>query len=210
METFSLRGGMRAGWVHSSWPLARLSVSPDRIYVEGLFVGRYEFGPTEVVALEPVGLHPLLGGGVRILHTRPDYPRSIVFGGGGSSQALVDRIRQAGFIPSASSAMLPPGRGIAVRWWVLLLAIALWNVLFLLDGFYVGGPRRSPGPLTFCALALVFLGTLAVKESEEVQAVVLRPGRSVGEIGPFLSLLQIVSGLMLLLMGVFAMSGVAG
>ena len=192
---------MRAGWVHASWPFARLSVSPNLLSVEGLLLGKYEFAPHDIVSLEPFGVHPLLGGGVRVVHIRPDYPRSIVFAGGSNSHTLIERIRHAGFHPAASAAMLPSRSGIAVHWWVPVLAVLLWNCLFLLDVFYVGGPRRSPGPFTLCALAILFLGAVAVRTSETVQAVVLKPGRSVGEISPLLSLLQLVSGFMLLIMG---------
>jgi hypothetical protein len=161
-------------------------------------IGNYVFGPNDVVAIEAQG-SVLLGGGVRIVHTKPEYPRGIVFSPIGSSRALVDRIREAGFVPTAPAVAMPLRRGIPVHWWVLLTATVLWNALLLLDRAVSGHSRQGLGPLGLLALGLLFAGCLAIRRSAPVQALILKPGRSVGELKPILTLLQVISGLLLVI-----------
>jgi hypothetical protein len=198
---FEVRGGARAGWVNVSGPLAKLTVSPERLVLTAPLLGHYELSPGEVAALEPYGWLPLLGRGLRLIHTRADYPERLIFWCFGSPERLANRIHAAGFLEAASSAMIVRRAGIAVRPAALITVVAAWNALFFLDGFLPWNAPRKPGPFVLLALALAFGGASAVKHSAAVQQLVLKPGRAVGEIRGFLSLLQFVTGVMLVIMG---------
>ena len=75
--------------------------------------------------------------------------------------------------------------------------IVVWNVLFVLDGFVPWKEPKVPGLFVQLALGLAFSVAVVTQRSTTMQYWVLRPGRSVGEIRPFLLLLQIVSGFLL-------------
>src|SRR4051812_83748 len=94
-----VRGGAHIGWTHASWPLATLSITEGRLLLSVLLLGTYTFEPAEVIALERQGTVPFFTTGVRIVHSRLDIPRIIVFSGGGDPEKLTDRIRLAGFQP---------------------------------------------------------------------------------------------------------------
>ena len=89
---------------------------------------------------------------------------------------------------------------------MLVVAIIVWNALLLADGFVVWRAPKAPGPLTFLALVLLLLGASSIKVSSAARRWVLKPGRSVEEIAGILSLLQLLAGLMLAVLGVLAVA----
>ncbi|MCL1960470.1 MAG: hypothetical protein FWG56_01520 [Desulfovibrionaceae bacterium] len=57
-----------------------------------------------MTAVEPVGWIPVLSTGIRIHHTRRDYPACIIFYSGGRREKLLDAVRAAGFTIGAPAA----------------------------------------------------------------------------------------------------------
>ena len=94
----------------------------------------------------------------------------------------------------------------AFRWQTVIVALLVWNGLFLLD--MVSGRKFTaiPGPFFLLALGLVSVATLAALSVPAFQRIVLKPGRRVGEIRPLLLLLLLVSTLMLVVMTVINFS----
>jgi hypothetical protein len=201
--SLSVTGGLRVGWLHASWPLARLTATERSLSVSALILGGYEFTPDQVVALEPHGVIPVVGRGIRLVHSRADYPPHIVFWWGGDPERLIARIqREAGFLPRSTIAVAPPARdGPPVRLRAIVAAVATWLVLGMLGGLARHEGASPPGPFPFLLLASVFLGAAAIRRSAAVRAWVLKPDRSIGEIQAVLTLLQLLSGFLLLVLG---------
>lgn len=138
----------RIGWVNATWPFAALSVREEALTVNVGILGRYTFRRDQVVSIDSyVGMIPLLGGGIRIEHTVAEYPRRIVFWCLGPPRSLIKRIHQVGFIPEGQLQGVPCRRGIPARWQTLVIGIALWNLLLLLDEVrstgYMARSRRT-------------------------------------------------------------------
>jgi len=188
----SQRGGAQVGWLNASWPLASIQITPGSLTVSVL--GDYVFAPADVHAIESVGSIPLLSTGIRIHHTRPDYPEKIVFYGMGRDR-LVQAASAAGF--RVGEPHLQTKRGFPVRFSAVVAALLLWNGLFLLDtgGHPFGGPRK-PGLLVFVALALFCAIATLVPRSPRLQQLILREGRHIGEIRGFLRFTQFIAGAM--------------
>jgi hypothetical protein len=201
--SISVRGGLRVGWLHASWPLARLTASERCLSVSALMLGGYDFTPDQMIALEPHGNVPVIGHGIRLRHSRPDYPRRIVFWCAGSPEQLIARIqREAGFLPRSPGAAAPAmPTGTPVRLRAVVVAAAAWMLLGLLGGLTRRMGAPPPGPFPFLLLGSVFLGAAAIRRSPDLQTWVLKPGRSVGEIRAVLSVLQLVSGILLMVLG---------
>jgi len=201
--SISVRGGLRVGWLHASWPLARLTASERRLSVSTLLLGGYDFTPDQMIALEPHGNVPVIGRGIRLRHSRPDYPRRIVFWCAGSPRQLIGRIqREAGFVPRSPRATEPATpTGAPVRPRAIVVAIAAWLLLGLLGGLTPSMGAPPPGPFPFLLVGSVFLCAAAIQRSPGLQAWVLKPGRAVGEIRAVLSVLQLVSGILLVVLG---------
>lgn len=191
------RGGGSAGWVNASWPFARLHATADRLSLEIATIGTYVFSTGQVTALEPYGWIPILYRGLRIVHTRDDYPRKLVFWCFGPPSRLIESIRGVGFREAGDPSAVPRSSGIPWRWSAIATVLVVWNGLFLLDGPpFQRGPHII-GPFSLLALALLFAVSLAASRSIPLQRFLLRPGHHFGEIAPVLALLRFVTGFLL-------------
>lgn len=199
-QAFTITGGARIGWINATWPLARLSATRDTLTVSASLLGSYSFAPDQVSAVERYGVIPVLGCGVRIHHCRTDYPQRIVFWCLGNPERVLHRIREAGFLPTAPSYAIPQRRGIPLRWSAILFAVAVWNALLWIESTRSAGPPSQPGPLAVGALLFAFTLSVGTLTSTNVQRLILKPGRSVGEVRPFLRLLAFISGTMLIVL----------
>ena len=137
-------GGARIGWMNATWPFARLAASAQELSLSGFLLGTYTFSSGDVASLKPYGWLPVLGRGVQIIHTNPNYPAKIIFWCFGSPERLIEQIHALGFQPRAPSTALPKRDGIPLRWSFMVAVVVIWNALFVLDGFV---PWREPkGP----------------------------------------------------------------
>ena len=108
-----MTGGARVGWTNASWPLARLSADRDRLTISIRLLGTYSFVPEEVSAIERYVMIPVLGWGVRIRHCKADCPERVIFWCLGNPDTALKGIREAGFLPGATSSSTVKHRGIA-------------------------------------------------------------------------------------------------
>jgi hypothetical protein len=162
-------------------------------------IDTYDFLPSDVVSLERYGPIPFFSSGVRITHARSDYPSKIIFWYG-NPETLIEQIRGVGFSPTAPTSCETKWRGFPVRWTALLLFILAWNGLFLLDAVVPHSSANRPGPLTLLPLFLAFLVCWGTKTSGRLQQLILSDGHSINEVKAFLSLIQIVSGILLVIL----------
>ncbi len=196
-------GGIRIGWFHASWPFATLSCDAKEMNIKVLFSEEYRFSPNQVIGLEKVGSIPFLSQGVKIRHIVSEYPENIIFyWGGGDADKLIKDIHGLGFRPEATAAAAPVRDGIPVKWIVLVMLIAIWNVLFLVDRFRPSKINHNGlGLYSLLALVIVFGLSMATRFSKKVQTIILKPGRSVGEITHILSLFMLITAFMAIILG---------
>jgi hypothetical protein len=209
MEEISVTGGARIGLVNATWPLAKLSASAASLRLSSL-VGTYDFLPSDVVSLERYGLVPFFSNGVRIAHARSDYPSKIIFWCLGNPETLIQKIRQIGFLPGAPASSETRWRGIPVRVTPIVLFILIWNGLFYLDGVVPGNFAKRLGLFALFPLLFAFLVSWAAKTSPRFQEVILRDGHSVNEIKAYLSLVQMVSGILLPIFSILVLTHAFG
>ena len=197
----SFRGSAEVGWGGSRLPFARLVATEDTLTLSSLTLGTYSFAPSDVVAIEPHGSISTLASAIRIDHNRKDYPKRMIFWcKWGRRSAILEEIRRIGFHPSGQ----PIGPwGSPLRWSAVLIAVGLWAGLFLLDA---SGWLSLRGFFSFLALLLVFCAATATRGSASFQRFVLRDGHQLSEIVSFLTDLQIISAILLLMLG-FALFG---
>jgi hypothetical protein len=184
----------------ASRPLATLSAGPDSIRLRIWFLDEFTFRPDQVAAITTYSLLPMLDlfpKGIRIEHCVMDYPESIVFYGGND---LLDRVREAGFIPQALASSIPVRPGMAFRWQAALVILVVYNVMGLLDlvhgfrDFFQGKVLFPlPGPFTPAALLLLLGTSIATLRWPTFQRMMVKPGRRVGEVRGFLRFTIIIS-----------------
>ena len=202
MTIFKKRGGAQVGWVSASWPAAGIEVGASRLAISSL--GTYVFAPNEVTAVESVGAIPFLTQGIRVHHTKAEYPERVVFYTLSGREALLAAVRAAGL--SVGQAVAQAKRGFPMRLPAVVLVIVLWNLLFFLDKPNLKLEHHTPGPYVLIALAMLFTLALLLPRSAWLQALFMREGRDIGEVASLLRLMQIVSGLMLLGFGISYLS----
>ena len=123
------RGTARIGGLGIVWPFSLLEVFPDELTISGFAFGKYSFKPSEVVSLQS-----LLWGGIKINHTRSDYPVTIIFIADFRfavhrfrlSKDLLREIEIVGFFPSGRPEDQISGRGVPFRWWAILSVVGIW------------------------------------------------------------------------------------
>lgn len=200
MTATKQRGGAQVGWFHASWPLAGIEVAPGLLTISSL--GTYSFAPGEVTAVEEVGSIPLISRGIRIHHSKPDYPEKVVFYTLGGRLDLLAAIRKAGFRLGQLTFVVK--RGFPFRIPAVVALVLLWNLLLFLDMPNFSSPGHVPGPYVLLALAILFGWASLLPRSSWLQQIFLREGRAVGEVLSLTRLVQLVSGAMLVGFGIAA------
>ena len=197
-ERFGATGGARVGWMNATWPFAKLTATSDSLRVSVRVLGDYTFTPDQVSAITRYTSIPVLGWGIQIQHSVPEYPARLIFWTLGSPDALLAGIHEAGFRPQAPAAATEVSQqhqGVPFQWGPIIAIIVVWNVR----------QRPTPGPLTLLAAGFLFASALAVLRLPAAQRLILKPSRSLGEIRPVLNLLLLVSGMMLIALSFFVL-----
>jgi hypothetical protein len=177
----------------------------------GLFgMGTYSFSRDQVVSIERYGWIPLIGEGIRIWHSVPEYPEKIVFWCQPTS--VLAGLAGIGFSSAHASCEISQRqspREFPLRWTPLIVLVVIWNLLigFEMVGRSTGTP--SPGPLSLAALWIVFGVSIAAIRFPNVQTFLLKPGRRFEEVKPMFLLVATVSGIMAVVFGIiFALGGI--
>ncbi len=75
-----------------------LKVTPEQLVLQVVILGTYVFRPEQVTGVEPYGLIPFAGKGVRIRHQVMGYPEKIVFWYlCANPKPIADKIREYGY-----------------------------------------------------------------------------------------------------------------
>jgi hypothetical protein len=190
------RGGARVGWLNTSWPLSTFHANSEEILLDIGFSEKYVFRPEQVISIEKYGLVPFLGWGIQIKHAISDYPENIIFYCFMNPEKILDELHSLGFIAKASSAQIKERSGFPIRWEVLAFIVVAWNVLFILDfgPNFLEKKEVKFGPFIFIATAGVFVFSLCALRFKYIQELILKPGRSIGEIKDTLRLVSCISG----------------
>jgi hypothetical protein len=209
MEEIRATGGARIGAVNASWPFAKVVASAKFLRLSSL-LGTYDFLPSEVVSLERYGSIPFFYSGIRIVHARSEYPAKIIFWYFGNAETLIGKIRETGFMPTAPASSEIKWRGFPVRWTTILLFILIWNGLFLVDGVMHHSFVKWPGFITLIPVLLAFLVCWGTKTSPGLQKIIVSDNHSVDEIKAYLTLIQLVSGILFVVVAVLVLGRAFG
>lgn len=145
IEPVRLIAWVRIGWL-GALP-SSVVVSPSALELRIPVMGRYRLAPEDVIAFDTSHLVHR----VRVVHVRPDVPRSILLTPVGSHANLLKRIADAGFVARAQASS-PPALPLALSPGFVAL-IVLAQLAFGVASAVATNPRPAIDPL-----ALVFVG----------------------------------------------------
>jgi hypothetical protein len=187
--------------MNASFPLATLKLANQVLTLRVAFLGTYSFSMADVSALETVGRIPVFHRGVRIVHTRPDYPNRVIFWCFGNPEHLIQQIQMLGFVPRGQRSAVQAARGMPLRWGFVIGFVIVWNALFIMGGAFDMDQQEEIPTLIVLAFGLTALIAIAAPFSSKLQAVMLKPGRHLTEIRSELRLIGFITTVLFLAFG---------
>jgi len=203
-------GGARLGFANSTWPLATLTITSERLDINGSLVGSYSFNKEDVDSIEPYYNIPFIGQGIKINHHVPNYKRKVIFWTFKNPHDIIEKIRSTGFLdpqtdkPSnheINNQVINKQKqgGFPVKIPFLVSILVIWNLLFFADIKNYLGNELSNKPLgngALIALGFLFIVSLLTLISKDFRKIVLKEGRELKEINRFLYFIMIICTVM--------------
>lgn len=203
-------GGARIGMAHATWPFAKLSVSKNVLQLNASIIGNLYFRPSDIISIEPSSF--LAGAGIKVIHRVEKYSSNVIFLTSDASN-LISRIESTGFLQNTDA--LPEdveaeiikyqsGGSFPIKWPAAIAFFVIWNLLFFADQLgYFGKTSRIPvGNGARLAIALGFIFALMLLISAPFRKLVLKDGRKVNDVKPFLLFLMLITGILFLVFSV--------
>ncbi|AFD05869.1 hypothetical protein [Solitalea canadensis] len=206
MDQLKLTGGARIGFAKASWPLVTLIVNKDQMELNASIIGNLVFRPADIISIETYSQFPIIGQGIKINHRVENYNQKVIFWTFNNPSVVINQIKQTGFLNNVSDKITANDQliidqqrsgGFPIKMPVVVIAIVLWNILFLSDivkSFTSGkgGFPLSNGALT--AVGLLFTTSILTLISEDFSRLILKEGRTIKDIRSSLYLIIFISG----------------
>lgn len=209
MENLSLNGGASIGWANATWPFAKMDVTSNRLELNTYLLGNFIFQPTDIIAIVPYSGASLFQNGIKIIHSVENYNRKIVFRTSEDANLLISKIKDLGFLGDPKNYKLIYNQEIIERQNIgsfplnktfAIAVVVIWNVLLLPDFISnVISPKDGlvlfpNGPLF--ASGFIFLISTSILVLSPIQAIALKPGKTIKDIDRFLYFIILISTLM--------------
>ncbi|MBV7440085.1 hypothetical protein KRX57_01490 [Weeksellaceae bacterium TAE3-ERU29] len=214
MNEIKLTGGARIGMANASFPFATLKVSKGRLELDASIIGSLVFQPQDIISVETYSQIPIIGQGIKINHRVPNYKQKVIFWTFKNPKEVLNQIKETGFLNNINSEISTTDRqiigkqkqgGFPIKKSVAIGAIVVWNLLFLTDfiPFFLGEKEGIPiGNGILTAVGLLFLTALLSLISTDFRRLILKEGRELNDIKKFAIFVMIISGFMLLNLGI--------
>lgn len=214
MNELKLTGGARIGMANATWPFATLKVNRHQLELNASIIGNLVFQPSNINSIEPYTQIPLIGQGIKINHNIDSYKEKVIFWTFKNPESVIKQIKQTGFLSNqqeltTNSIVQIQNRqksgGFPIKKSIAIGAIVIWNLLFLIDfiPFFQGKLEGLPiGNGVLSALGLLFSSALLSLISSDFRRVILKDGRSLEDIKKFSIFIMIISGFMMLNLGI--------
>lgn len=214
MNELQLTGGARVGMANATFPFATLKVNKDRLELNASIVGNLTFQPSDIISIESYTMIPILGQGIKINHNVSAYKEKVIFWTFKDPNSVVRQIKETGFLNKGNTSNHKIDRtitekqakgGFPIKKSFAIGAIVVWNLLFLTDfiPFFLGEKEGLPiGNGVLSAVGLLFLTALLSLVSTDFRRLILKEGRELSDIKKIVIFVMIISGFMLLNLGI--------
>ena len=210
MNDIEETGGANIGLAHATYPFAKLTVNKNVLQLNASIIGNLYFRPSDIISLESSSIR--YGVGLKIKHKVEKYNSKVIFLTAGSAD-LIRRIEATGFLQNtdplpaeveAEVAKYQLGGSFPMKWSAAIGFVVIWNLLFFADQFGYFGKKSNMlfGNGARIAVALAFLFALVLLISAPFRQVVLKEGRTLKDVKPFLLFLMLITGVMFLVLSV--------
>lgn len=210
MKTLKLTGGARIGVINASMPLASLTVSKEKLELNVSIIGNFVFQSSDIISIEPYGVIPFIGQGIKINHQVATYKKKIIFWTFKNPKSVIKLIKETGFLnkenllnPSIDRTIIDQQAksGSPFKKIFTIGAIIIWNLLFLADviPFVLNKSEGLPiGNGVLSAIGLLFITSLVSLLSPFFRKLILKEGRDIEDIKKLAYFVLFISGLLFL------------
>ncbi len=101
MKKHKFVGGGLVGMTSATYPFVTLIIDKEHIQLNGL--GFLSFKPQDILCIEKFSRFPVLGAGIRIIHTNTKYNKLVVFKAMGSRDKIFDTLQEEGWMKAIKS-----------------------------------------------------------------------------------------------------------
>lgn len=210
MKELTLTGGARVGMLNASMPLAKLTVSNERMELRASVIGSFVFRPEDVIAIERHVVIPVLGQGIKIIHRVKTYKSKMIFWSFQQPESLIKQIRETGFLDQVSGELSKEDReiiarqqqgGFPLKTSAFLAGIAIWALSMVFDIFrFVSNPdAHIPiGPGMMIGLSFLIGAAVMTLISEDFRKMILKEGRELKDVKMLALIVLLTGGITLL------------
>jgi hypothetical protein len=203
-------GGARVGMFNATWPFATLKVNSSKLELSTGFMGNFVFRSEDISSIEPYGLIPFLGRGIKINHHVKTYNQKIIFWTFGSPHSLIEEIHETTFFDKKKSTIesspsetkeQQTSNGLPIKTPIAIAIVIIWNVLLLGDFiiFFKEGTTGSPlGYGTVLATGMIFTITFLLLSSKWARKLILKEGYQIYGLKRSLYFIMVISGILCL------------
>lgn len=209
MDYIKHAGGARIGMGRVSWPFARLTVNPSRLEIHASILGSFVFAPDDVISINKSS--GFLGRGIQICHKVNNYKKRIEFVTSLDPDEIINQIKEVGFLDNSGLNISEDIKqkqmqgAFSVRLLAVVSIFLTWNSLFLYDiyNYIVRGDKVIPlGKGAIAGTGFIFIITLLTNFHPDFRKIILKKGRDIDELRPFIYFLMLISGTMFTLLNI--------
>jgi len=209
MTEVKATGGATIGRANATWPFATLTVTRDKLQLNASIIGKLIFRSDDIISLEPYSF--FMSSGLKINHKVPKYKNHVVFWSFSSPTNLIQKIEQTGFLTNTDPiekeldqqiAEAQSTGGFPIKTSSAIALVVIWNLFFLIGFkyFFEGSTDGSQARLGVqLSSGLVLLTCILLLTSSPVRQLMLKKGRTIGDIKNFIFFLMFICGLMMLI-----------
>jgi len=205
-------GGARIGFFNANWPFATLKVDKNILTLSTCLFGNFFFNKDDISSIEPYGLIPVIGRGIKINHKKKSYDSKIIFWTFGNPEILIKEIEKTQFLNKTTESLeknktetkkIEPQRpeGFPIKLSASIVIIAICNILLLGDfiNFFLNDNTGSPLGLgaQLSTGLIVSISTLLLT-SENTRKLILKKGQSIDNLKKPLYFIIAITGLLFL------------
>jgi hypothetical protein len=203
VENLSFIGGAKVGRRRSTWPLAKLDITPDRIDLN-VSILKYAFQPGDITSVKIVSYTSLFSSdGLQFNHHVESYPNEIIFLCN-NAQYVLQTIAATGFFEKTFDKNLPLDNNViafqkqgalSVKKPVFIFLIVIWNLLLIpvfLSWFF---PQLglSGYHTELVAFAMIFVVSILTLTVQPFRNLILKDGRTKADVSTFFYLIALIS-----------------
>ena len=206
MDEIKKTGGARIGMMNATWPFATLKVNENNLELNATILGKLVFTPQDIISIEPYGLIPVLGQGIKINHRVKSYNSKVIFWTMGNPRDLIKKIEGIGFLgnssPMSEDLQIEINQtqnrgGFPIKTQAAILIVVVWNLLLSIDLYKLFTERVEGSPLGLgakLAIGFIFITSILLLYTKFARKFILKEGREIDDIRKFIYFLMFICG----------------